>query len=150
MLLDNFSIQSYQPFHREQLLMVWERSVRATHQFLDEDDFEKIKLLVQGIDFTQLEVFCLMGRTKVYGFLGVAERKLEMLFLDPDLFGNGYGKQMLDFAIYRLRCETVDVNEQNESARRFYEKAGFVVIGRSETDGEGMPYPILNMQFKEL
>jgi putative acetyltransferase len=103
-------------------------------------------LLVKGIDFTQLEVFCLMGGTKVYGFLGVAESKLEMLFLDPDLFGNGYGKQMLDFAIHRLGCETVDVNEQNESARRFYEKAGFQVISRSETDGGGMSYPILHMQ----
>jgi putative acetyltransferase len=41
---------------------------------------------------------------------------------------------------------TVDVNEQNAAARRFYEACGFVVEGRSELDEQGRPYPLLRMR----
>lgn len=37
----------------------------------------------------------------------------------------------------------LDVNEQ---ARGFYEHMGFKVVGRSETDDMGDPFPILHMQ----
>jgi putative acetyltransferase len=40
----------------------------------------------------------------------------------------------------------VDVNEQNEAARRFYEACGFEVAGRSETDSAGRPFPLLHMR----
>jgi putative acetyltransferase len=41
---------------------------------------------------------------------------------------------------------TVDVNEQNPEAVRFYEACGFAVVGRSEVDGSGRPFPLLHMQ----
>jgi putative acetyltransferase len=41
---------------------------------------------------------------------------------------------------------TVDVNEQNEPARRFYEALGFVAAGRSPLDDNGLPYPILHLR----
>jgi putative acetyltransferase len=46
-----------------------------------------------------------------------------------------------------LRGElTVDVNEQNPAACRFYEACGFVVVGRSELDSTGRPFPLLHMR----
>lgn len=42
----------------------------------------------------------------------------------------------------------MDVNEQNAQARGFYEHEGFEVIGRSETDEQGEPFPILHMRLK--
>ena len=41
---------------------------------------------------------------------------------------------------------TVDVNEQNPAACRFYEACGFVVEGRSELDSTGRPFPLLQMR----
>jgi putative acetyltransferase len=41
---------------------------------------------------------------------------------------------------------TVDVNEQNPAACRFYEACGFVVEGRSELDSTGRPFPLLHMR----
>jgi putative acetyltransferase len=41
---------------------------------------------------------------------------------------------------------SVDVNEQNEAALRFYEALGFAVVGRSPTDGAGRPFPLLHLK----
>jgi len=48
----------------------------------------------------------------------------------------------------RLRGEqlTVSVNEQNQDALRFYQACGFVVGTRSDTDGDGRPFPLLHMR----
>ena len=141
-----FDIKPYRQAHRNQLIKVWEDSVLATHYFLKKEDFEKIKSVVEHIDFNLLQVYCLLKNNQVFGFLGVSDQKLEMLFLNPLHFGKGLGRLMADFAIQNLECRQVDVNEQNESARKFDEKIGFKVVGRSEKDGLGMPYPLVHME----
>lgn len=55
---------------------------------------------------------------------------------------------LLDFAIRELGVTHVDVNEQNTQARSFCEHKGFEVIGCSETDEQGEPFPILHMRLK--
>jgi putative acetyltransferase len=40
---------------------------------------------------------------------------------------------------------TVDVNEQNPEAVAFYLALGFHVVGRSATDAEGRPFPLLRL-----
>lgn len=142
-----FSIQPFQDVYRDQILQVWEKSVLTTHHFLMKKDFESIKELVEGIDFKEFSVFCLLNeKQQVLGFLGMMENKLEMLFLDPKWIGKGLGKALLDYAIHFCDCSEVDVNEQNIPARIFYEKAGFEVGDRSEKDSAGMDYPILHMK----
>jgi putative acetyltransferase len=58
------------------------------------------------------------------------------------------GKSLLMFAINELNAIELDVNEQNPQAIGFYLKQGFEVIGRSETDGLGEPYPLLHLRYK--
>ncbi|TMD66902.1 MAG: GNAT family N-acetyltransferase [Chloroflexi bacterium] len=45
---------------------------------------------------------------------------------------------------------TVDVNEQNDQALGFYLRMGFVVVGRSELDSNGKPYPLLHMRLASV
>ena len=40
----------------------------------------------------------------------------------------------------------VDVNEQNPQALQFYLAEGFQVVGRSELDGGGRPFPLLHLR----
>lgn len=40
----------------------------------------------------------------------------------------------------------VDVNEDNGQAVTFYRRRGFDVIGRSDVDDDGRPYPLLRME----
>lgn len=79
----SFKIEKYTDKDREQILNVWEKSVSATHSFLNPIDFEEIKELVQIFNFNDFEVYCLKQNDEVAGFIGLAERKIEMLFFSP-------------------------------------------------------------------
>jgi putative acetyltransferase len=146
MTTDNFQIIKYTNSYRTQITEIWEKSVLATHAFLRPDDFDSIKEFVNTMDFSILEVYCLIVDSSVAGFIGIAEQKVEMLFLSPDYFGKGMGQKLIRFAISELGAEKVDVNEQNVQAVGFYKKMGFVVYERTEKDDQGRDYPLLRMK----
>lgn len=143
-------IEKYTDTMRTQLLNVWERSVRATHAFVTPEDLEEIKELVHSIDFHQLHVYCVMLHNKVAGFIGVADHKVEMLFIDPENIGKGYGKQLMQYALHQLQADKVDVNAQNLHAVQFYRHQGFEVYESTEKDDQGKNYPLLRMRLKNL
>lgn len=139
-----------QPLKEEHplLLSIWESSVRATHDFLDEADILFFKSVIQEHKaFEQVHLVVARDEdNQLLGFMGTAEDKIEMLFLDPACRNQGIGRQLLQYAIEELGIRKVDVNEQNASATAFYEKAGFKTVSRSEKDGTGKPFPILHME----
>lgn len=59
---------------------------------------------------------------------------------------SGQRTRLLRFVVDSYGVSKLDVNEQNEQARGFYKHMGFKVVGRSETDDMGDPFPILHMQ----
>lgn len=142
------SIHPYTNQDREQVLNVWEASVLATHDFLLPTDFEEIKALVHTIDFHEFEVYCLHHAGVIAGFIGIAERKIEMLFLSPAYIGKGFGRQLIHFAIAELKADSVDVNEQNTQAVAFYKKLGFKTYERTDHDDQGKAYPLLRMKLE--
>src|SRR6266487_3323073 len=86
----------------------------------------------------------------VAGFIGIAEGKVEMLFIHPDYREQGIGRTLLSYAIHERGATTVDVNEQNDQALGFYIRMGFEIIGRSELDSNGKPYPLLHMRLASV
>lgn len=133
----------------KELTSVWRASVEATHDFLGEQDVERIAQYVpEAIRTVRILVTACDDKGHALGFAGVDDGKLEMLFIDPAYRGKGVGATLLDFAVHELGITTVDVNEQNAQARGFYEREGFEVVGRSETDEQGEPFPILHMRLK--
>ncbi|MEA5406062.1 GNAT family N-acetyltransferase [Arcicella sp. DC2W] len=146
----NFKIEKYTENDREQILNVWEKSVLATHDFLSPTDFEEIKQLVHTFNFNDFEVYCLKQNEEVAGFIGLAERKIEMLFFSPEYIGKGLGRKLTDFAFSELKADKVDVNEQNTSAVKFYEKLGFKTYERTDKDDQGKEYPLLRMKLETM
>ena len=128
------------------IIELWELSVRASHLFLPEDYLQRIKKLLPSI----LEAVKLFGhldkdQKTITGFLGVTDEKIEMLFVHPDKRGQGIGTLLNKFAMEQLHTYKVDVNEQNEQAVGFYKRIGYEVVGRTEVDGLGKPFPLLQM-----
>ena len=130
------------------LVTIWEASVRATHNFLSEADIIELRPQVAEA-LPQMDTLLLLSQTETdepVAFLGLAEDKIEALFVHPDTRGQGLGKQLLQEAVTVYHCRYVDVNEQNNQAVGFYKHIGFNTYKRSDLDGEGKEYPILHMR----
>ena len=132
----------------EALVEVWRRSVEATHTFLSEGDIHGLAPLVKEA-LEQIPVLVVTGEAEMpAGFMGIADGKIEMLFLSPDYAGQGNGRRLVEEAIRTYGVRYVDVNEQNPNARGFYEHMGFEVVERLPLDEQGNPFPILKMQLR--
>ena len=139
-----FPILALQKISYTQLVSIWERSVRATHDFISEEDllFYKSRL---PFYLENLSIYGVVEDNTIKGFIGISDDKIEMLFIDSIYLGLGIGSQLLKYAIEELNIKKVDVNEQNLQALNFYKKHGFLEYSRSELDGEGKTYPIINL-----
>jgi putative acetyltransferase len=134
------------PADRDALLAIWLRSVRATHTFLTEADITALIPAVRDGALVMLETWVLADdHGQPLGFMGLDGAKLEALFIDPGHAGQGGGTAMVNHARVLKGPLTVDVNEQNADALGFYLAKGFVVTGRSETDGDGRPFPLIHL-----
>ncbi len=107
------------------ILSIWEDSVRATHDFLTEEDIAFFK-------------------GKIPNYL----EKISLLILDSKAIGKNYGSQILSWLIEHRGINEIDVNKQNTQAKNFYLKHGFEIISESATDGFSKPYPILYLRKK--
>ena len=129
-----------------ELLEIWEASVRASHRFLTEDDIRSLYPQAEEA-VRQIETLWVMqDGPRLVGFMGVQERKIEMLFLHPDYFRKGIGRMLVQKAFSEQGVQYVDVNEQNPSAVKFYERMGFRSFRRDGTDDQGNPFPVLRMK----
>ena len=131
----------------EQLLNVWENSVRATHFFLAEADIEDIKKYVpQALRDISHLIVAENGQGVPAAFMGIEGQKLEMLFISPEETGRGLGRKLLQYGMQNFAINTLGVNEQNPQAKGFYEHMGFQVYKRTDHDEQGNPYPVLYMR----
>ena len=102
------------PSDYNELTAVWEASVKATHHFLSESYIYFLKPLIRNEYLKNVDLFCIRDTKKnIAAFMGLLNRKIEMLFVRPDMRGNGLGKKLLDYAISLKGANRVDVNEQN-------------------------------------
>ena len=146
LLSNTMIVENIRPEQYEELLIVWENSVRATHDFITEEDIDFFKPIILEQAFPAVILKCIKGKHgEILGFVGVHENKVEMLFVSDEARGQGVGKKLLQFAIEQLDATQVDVNEQNPLAVGFYKHMGFKVVSRSPLDDMGKPFPILHM-----
>lgn len=134
----------------QQLLAVWESSVRATHLFLSTDEIESIKEYVPRAIKEIPSLTIIENKNQIpVGFMGIIEQHLEMLFISHEERGKGLGKELLKYGIEKYAVNDLAVNEQNPFAKGFYEHMGFEVYRRTDCDEQGNPYPLLYMKMKE-
>ena len=118
-----------------------------THLFLSVDEINNIKQYVpQAIKDVSILVIAENKNGDPVGFMGVDDKKLEMLFVLDKYRGQGIGKQLLQYGIENYSINELTVNEQNPRAKGFYEHMGFEVYKRTELDEQGNPYPLLYMK----
>ncbi len=129
------------------LLTVWEKSVRATHLFLNESDIQNIKKYVpEALNDVPHLIIAADSQNIPLAFMGIADNFLEMLFVLPEERRKGIGTALLKFGMEKYNVNELSVNEQNPEAKLFYEHLGFVTYKRTELDEQGNPFPLLYMK----
>ena len=134
----------------KELLKVWENSVRATHKFLSNEEILEIKKYVpeslKGVSYLIIETD---KNDNPIAFMGIEDKKLEMLFITSEYRSKGIGKKMLLYGIENYGVNDLAVNEDNPQAKSFYEHMGFKIYQRNELDDQGNPYPVLYMRLEK-
>ncbi|MCI9405460.1 MAG: GNAT family N-acetyltransferase [Oscillospiraceae bacterium] len=144
-----YEVQTRTPLLIQNLLTIWEESVRATHLFLSDAEIKQIKEYVpQALSRVTHLIIAEREQDVPIAFMGVEHNRLEMLFLSPSERGRGLGRQLLEYGMQDYGVLELTVNEQNPQAVRFYEHLGFETYKRTDCDEEGRPYPLLHMRFR--
>lgn len=129
------------------LTIIWQKSVEATHLFLSPQDIKDIlPQVVIGLKQIPILLVSFTDDDAPIGFAGIADDKLEMLFLSPDYFQQGIGYKMISTAIQDYQIKYVDVNKQNPKALKFYLRQGFTIFKHSPVDSDNRPFPILHLK----
>jgi len=70
----------------------------------------------------------------IVGFAAIVGGELDGLFVEPDLWGRGIGRVLVDVATHEARTKGLSLTViANPSARGFYESCGFRVEGEAQT-----------------
>lgn len=71
---------------------------------------------------------------EIVGFAAVVGGELDGLFVEPDLWGQGIGRALVDAATHEARRRGLALKViANPRARRFYEHCGFALEGEVQT-----------------
>lgn len=139
-------IRRLAPADRAPLLGVWRQAVEATHHFLSPVEIDQIEPEVRDYLASGMPLWTLEYDGQAAGFLGLVEKEIAALFIDPALHGQGLGRQAIDYALQQ-GARHLKVNEQNPTALGFYEHMGFKPINRQACDDAGRPYPLIVMEW---
>lgn len=143
-------VKNRTPILINNLLKVWEDTVKATHLFLSLEEIKKIKEYVPQALKEVAHLIIIENDDNIpIAFMGVEGQKLEMLFIKNCERGKGLGKLLINYGIENYNINELVVNEQNPNAIRFYEHLGFKIYKREELDEQGNPYPILYMKLEK-
>ena len=130
---------------KEELIKVWEKSVRSSHHFLSKEDLVYYRSRILDTYFQAVELY-VIRQPNIVAFMGLSVDMVEMLFVLPTEKGKGCGTALLDFALTKKHIRKIDVNEQNSEAYQFYLRKGYKVTGKDNADADGKPYPIVHLE----
>ncbi|HBR3350596.1 TPA: acetyltransferase [Klebsiella pneumoniae] len=143
------NIRRSRPDEGDKLTAIWCRSVDATHDFLTKAYRKELEEMVRAFLPEAPLWVAVNTEDQPIAFMLLTGDHMDALFVDPDVRGCGVGKLLIEHALSLMPKLTTNVNEQNEQAVGFYQKMGFRVTGRSETDDLGQPYPLLNLMYEQ-
>lgn len=129
------------------LLDIWRRAIDATHDFLKAADRAAIDAEVSTFLPNAAAWLATDPDDRAIGFMAIEGAHMEALFIDPDWHGQGIGRRLVEHALSLHPILTTDVNGQNAQAITFYERMNFARTGRSDTDGQGRPYPLIHLRY---
>ena len=127
-------------------LEIWRSAVDSTHAFLSAADRAEIEAMVAQQFLPHADLWLAADESGLpVGFLVMDGTMIDALFVHSDWHGRGFGTRLLEHALGLAPNATVDASEQAANALPFYLSRGFRITGRSPTDAQGRPYPLVHL-----
>jgi GNAT superfamily N-acetyltransferase len=133
-LADTLTLRVAKPEERDELEELQRHASLELPEYRDQliADPEAIHLPLSQVANGQVIVAEVDG--EIAGFAAVVGGELDGLFVDPDLWGLGIGKALVDAATHQTRRKGFTLQVvANPRARKFYERCGFSVEGEVQT-----------------
>ena len=118
-------------------LDLWYRASLIAHDFLTEEFFEQERVAITEEHMPNAVAWVVEDEGDVVGFLAMGGNEVGAIFVDPNRQGEGFGRALMDHAAGLHETLELEVFERNRVGRRFYDRYGFTVVGRSETGHAG-------------
>ena len=131
---DSLTLRLARPEEHEQLEELQRRASLELPEYRDQLILhpDAIYLPVGQIANGQVIVAEIAG--EIAGFAAVVGGELDGLFVEPDLWGHGIGRALVDAATHEARKKGLSLKViANPRARRFYESCGFTIEGEEQT-----------------
>jgi ribosomal protein S18 acetylase RimI-like enzyme len=98
-------------------------------------------------DLKRSRKFVACTGNKVVGFVGVDEKYLAWLYVNPDYYGQGIGRKLLQIGVEAIGSGAwTIVLHKNVPAIGLYESEGFKEVRRFDSDNAGYPCTCLRME----
>ena len=133
-LADTLTLRVARPEERDELEELQRHASLELPEYRDQliADPEAIHLPLSQVANGQVIVAEADG--EIAGFAAVVGGELDGLFVEPDLWGQGIGRTLVDAATREARRRGLALSViANPRARRFYEHCGFTVEGDEQT-----------------
>ena len=144
--MNNIKIRPYQSMHWEKVCDLHDKA-RPLELAGSCDPLAFISLKEDEVDLDDFHAstkFVAYIRSELVGFVGVRELQVSWLYVDPEYFGLGVGRGLLQKALDCLeRPAEIHVLSENVRAIGLYESVGFVLKSRFPSDVNGYPCTIL-------
>lgn len=131
---ETFSLRRAEPEEQEELEQLMARASLELPDYREQLIANPDMIHVPPAQIANGQVIVADMDGAVVGFAAVVGGELDGLFVEPDLWGQGIGRALIDAATHEARKRGLALKViANPSARRFYESCGFSIEGEERT-----------------
>ncbi|HEY8433769.1 MAG TPA: GNAT family N-acetyltransferase [Sphingomicrobium sp.] len=131
---DSLTLRLARPEEHEQLEELQRRASLELPEYRDQLILHPDAIYLPAGQIANEQVIVAEIAGEIAGFAAVVGGELDGLFVEPDLWGHGIGRTLVDAATHEARKKGLSLKViANPRARRFYESCGFTSEGEEQT-----------------
>jgi len=133
-LADNLTLRLARPEEHEALEALQRRASIEFPEYRDQLMLNPDAIYLPAGQIANGQVIVAIIDKEIAGFAALVGGELDGLFVEPDLWGKGIGRALVDAATHEARRKGLALKViANPRARRFYEPCGFTLEGEVQT-----------------
>jgi putative acetyltransferase len=141
----SFTIRMYEAEDLNDVLDAWESASLLAHPFLSKEFMDQERQDIPTVYMPIAETWVAECGGKAVGFIALIGNEVGAIFVQPAFHGKGIGLALMNKAQLLRGDLELEVFEENEIGRRFYDRYGFEYTGERMHAESG--HKLLRMKF---